>query len=113
MKLLQETQVQPEEIDSLGHMNVRYYMARMEKANSEMMAGLGLTDESAFLRRTDTYTRFMREQFEGATLQTYGHVLELTEGGLRTHVEVRNETKDQLAAVFIVIQPTSRNCANG
>ncbi|MEM7097907.1 MAG: thioesterase family protein [Pseudomonadota bacterium] len=102
MKLLQETRVLPEEIDSLGHMNVRYYMARMEKANSEMMAGLGLPYASAFLRRTDTYTRFMREQFEGATLQTYGQVLELAEGGMRTHVEVRNEAKEQTAAVFIV-----------
>ena len=50
MKLLQETQVLPEEIDSLGHMNVRYYMARMEQANSLMMAELGLPEESAFLR---------------------------------------------------------------
>lgn len=102
MKLLQESQVKSEEIDSLGHMNVRYYMSRMEKANSDMMAQLGLPGSSAFLRRTDTYTRFMREQFEGATLQTYGQVLAVTEGGLQTHVEVRNEAKEQTAAVFVV-----------
>ena len=102
MKLLQETKVLPEEIDSLGHMNVRYYMARMERANSDMMAELGLPAPTAFLRRTDTYTRFMREQFEGASLQTYGQVLEVTEGGMRTHVEIRNEANEQTAAVFIV-----------
>ena len=33
MQYLHETTVLPEEIDSLGHMNVRYYMARMERAN--------------------------------------------------------------------------------
>ena len=33
MQLLGESTVGAEEIDSLGHMNVRYYMARMEKAN--------------------------------------------------------------------------------
>lgn len=102
MKLLFENQVKPEEIDSLGHMNVRYYMARMESANGGMMAEQGLPYSGAFLRRTDTYTRFMREQFQGATLQTYGQILALTEGGVQTHVEVRNEDKAETAAVFIV-----------
>ena len=105
MEILHRSKVLPEEIDSLGHMNVRYYMARMERANSSLIEGLGVdaghTDEVA-LRRIDTYTRFRREQFEGATLHAVGGVLEVGEGGMRSYVEIRNPDKDEMAASFVV-----------
>ena len=46
MQLLHESTVLPEEIDSLGHMNVRFYMTRMEQANRVLVANLGI-DEPA------------------------------------------------------------------
>lgn len=104
MQRLHETTVQPEEIDSLGHMNVRYYMARMERANRQLMAELGIPAalmERSFPRRLDTYTRFRREQFEGATLHTLGGVLSLGEGGMRSYIEIRNPATDEVAATFI------------
>ena len=74
MQLLGESTVGAEEIDSLGHMNVRYYMARMEKANRILIDQLSEAATSSpanvLLRRTDTYTRLRREQFRGATLHT-------------------------------------------
>ena len=78
--LLDESVVQASEIDSLGHMNVRFYMERMERANRKLLSGLELPSdllETSFVRRTDTYTRFRAEQFEGATLHTVGGVLEV------------------------------------
>ena len=103
--LLDESTVLASEIDSLGHMNVRFYMTRMERANQKLLADLNLSSEllaNSFVRRTDTYTRFRAEQFEGATLHTIGGVLDVTEGGMRSYVEIRNAELDQSAATFIV-----------
>ena len=105
MRLLHESTVAPEEIDSLGHMNVRYYMARMEQANRRLISELGLpqaTQDNAMLGRVDTYTRFRNEQFEGANLHTVGGILTLGEGGMQSYIEVRNPDTEQTAATFIV-----------
>ncbi len=105
MQLLHESTVQDEEIDSLGHMNVRYYMARMEQANRTLIDSLDMPAETmaaGFLRRVDTYTRFRREQFAGAPLHTVGGVLALAEGGMQSYVEVRNADSQDVAATFIV-----------
>lgn len=105
MQLLHESTVLPEEIDSLGHMNVRFYMSRMEAANQVLIKELGVsvaTAKPSYLRRVDTYTRFLREQFEGATLHTKGGVLEFTESGMRSYVEISNPETEAVAATFIV-----------
>ena len=109
MQLLHESTVLPEQIDSLGHMNVRFYMARMETANQTLIKNLGLSvgnsDPNAgqtYLRRIDTYTRFLREQFEGAVLHTLGGVLDVSAAGVRSYVEIRNPTTGDVAATFIV-----------
>ncbi len=105
MQLLHDSQVRADEIDSLGHMNVRFYMARMEAANRKLLNQLGLPTDGEghlLLRRTDTYTRFRREQFEGARLHTAGGVLNVGEGGMQSYVEIRNPDSDEVAATFIV-----------
>ena len=72
LQIRQHSTVTADEIDSLGHMNVRYYVARMERANAELLKGLVEPGalERGMLSRVDTYTRFQREQFEGAKLVT-------------------------------------------
>ncbi|MEM7217951.1 MAG: thioesterase family protein [Pseudomonadota bacterium] len=105
MKLLDESIVAAEEIDSLGHMNVRYYMQRMERANRALLHDLGARDDlfdSHFLQRADVYTRFRNEQFEGARLHALGGVLGLDGQTLRTYVEIRNPDTQESAASFIV-----------
>ncbi len=105
MQLLHESTVQAEEIDSLGHMNVRFYMARMEAANQALLDDIGLPQDAlhgAYLRRIDTYTRFRQEQFEGAPLHAVGGVLTLGEAGMQSYVEIRNPETDTTAATFIV-----------
>ncbi len=104
MQLLHESTVLPEEIDSLGHMNVRYYMARMERANAVLIEGLGLDEHTlaaSFLRRVDTYTRFQREQFEGAPLHTQGGILNVSEGGMQSYIQIQNPDTQDVAATFI------------
>lgn len=105
MQLLNESTVLPEEIDSLGHMNVRHYGTRMEQANRALLANLGLHEDTlagGFLRSADTYTRFRREQFEGATLHAVGGLLQPTGDGLRSYVEIMNPDTGDVAATFVV-----------
>jgi acyl-CoA thioester hydrolase len=104
---LHQSVVQPDEIDSLGHVNVRHYIARMASANAALLARIGIVagaDES--LRRVDTYSRFHREQFSGATLVTSGGLI-AGEGidrsrAVAAYFEVRNHAGGELAATFIV-----------
>jgi acyl-CoA thioesterase FadM len=107
LKVLHESTVQPEEIDALGHMNVRYYMTRVDQANRAMLAELGIQDGSGkAIRRLDTYTRFHREQFAGATLLTLGGLI--ADAGsdesqaINGYFEIRNPDNNQVAASFIL-----------
>jgi len=42
MQRLDISRVLPEEIDSLGHLNVRYYLARVDRANQALLDGVML-----------------------------------------------------------------------
>jgi len=107
LKVLHESTVQPEEIDSLGHMNVRYYMTRVDQANRAMLAEIGIQEAPGrVIRRLDTYTRFHREQFAGATLHTLGGLIAI-EGAdespeVNGYFEIRNPDNNQVAASFIL-----------
>jgi len=107
LKVLHESTVQPEEIDALGHMNVRYYMARVDQANRSMLAELGIQEEPGkAIRRLDTYTRFHREQFAGATLHTLGGLIAVAGSDesreMNGYFEIRNPDNNQVAASFIL-----------
>lgn len=109
LPLLNESVVEESEIDSLGHMNVRYYLLRAAQANERVFKEAGLNEQlspTQFFRKVDTYTQFRKEQFAGAKLQTYGGLVnsEGTVGldGLRSYFEIRNPDTDALAATFII-----------
>ncbi len=106
MQELDRSRVTPDEIDSLGHLNVRFYLARVERANQKLMAALGLSEQvldtqKALLRRIDTYCRFRREQFEGAELTVLGGALGTVGNQVRCYFEIRNPARDELAATFV------------
>jgi len=110
--LLHESEVTPEEIDSLGHMNVRFYIARVARANAELLKRAGLYDPGLVdlrIRLVDTYTRFHQEQFAGAALNTLGGFVEsdsesLLDGqpGILCYYEIRNANTGAIAATFLV-----------
>ena len=105
--LLHESVVQADEIDSLGHMNVRFYIARADAANRKLLESADIkAGEGQVLRRVDTYTRFHREQFTGAPLKTYGGFIQsesVDPASARVaYFEIRNTEKDELAATFII-----------
>jgi len=107
MRLLHTSTVREDETDSLGHMNVRFYMERVERANFVLMAELGLERAALKARgqelfRVDSYCKYNREQFPGATLNVLGGVLDVADDGLRMFYEVRNPAQDAHAASFII-----------
>jgi acyl-CoA thioesterase FadM len=107
LKVLHESTVQPEEIDALGHMNVRYYMTRVDQANRSVLAERGIQEEPGkAIRRLDTYTRFHREQFAGATLHTLGGLIAVAGSDesreVNGYFEIRNPDNNQVAASFIL-----------
>jgi len=85
-------------------MNVRYYVARVADANVELLSRIGITaGESRNLRRVDTYTRFHKEQFEGATLHTFGGLIAREDSqGISGYYEIRNADSGDIAATFVI-----------
>ena len=78
MHILDESPVLESEIDSLGHMNVRFYIARIDRANNALLKLIGI-DAAALpgivISRSDTYSRFHREQFADSSLEVHGGLL--------------------------------------
>ena len=105
MQKLNESPVTLDQIDSLGHLNVRYYIARMDLANRQLLEANGVSgDEHTFLRRVDTYNKFRREQFNGAVLGTYGALIGKgvigPGGSVPAYFEIRNEETAMLRPAF-------------
>ncbi len=104
LTLLHESVVDDSQIDSLGHMNVRYYVSRAAEANFKLLKDIGIAEAEGFtLRRVDTYNRFLKEQFAGAKLAVYGGLVG-NQGDKRItgYYEIRNVDTNDLAATFII-----------
>ena len=98
LPILWESQVLPEHIDGLGHMNTKFYAVNARTAADRLLQELGLTarlpdDGSVFVAFPDVYTRFRKEQLEGALLVVRGGVLAVEEGGIRLYLELINRSK--------------------
>ena len=87
--------VTSDQIDELGHMNVRWYGANAHAASIEMCDRMGLQSPTI----SSTYTRHHHEQMEGNKLEVRSAVL----GGkqLRFFHELRNQANNDLAATFV------------
>lgn len=114
MQQLDVSRVASDEIDSLGHLNVRCYFARIDRASRNLLAALGLTAEEldanrAMVRRIDTYSHFRREQFEGAELTVHGGTLASIDDQIRCYFEIHNLPRDEVAASFIYQQHSERS----
>jgi len=89
--------VTPDQIDELGHMNVRYYGQNASAATAALAKQLGVGDASV----SGTYTRHHHEQMEGNQLEVRSAVLDDGGDQLRFFHELRNRDNDDLAATFI------------
>ena len=92
--------VTEDQIDHLGHMNVRFYAVNAHAATRTVLADLPGWDGRDHLVH-DVYTRHLREQLLGARLAVRSAVLESSTGALRLHHELVNRDTDDLAATFV------------
>lgn len=90
------TTVTPDQIDELGHMNVRWYGHSARAGTAALCDELALGEPSI----VSAYTRHHHEQMEGNKLEVRSAVLA---GGprLRLYHELRNQANDDLAATFV------------
>jgi acyl-CoA thioester hydrolase len=95
-----------EEIDHLGHMNVRFYLEKALRASQALAAEHGLSADAcrelgAVLELRDTFTRHYREQLVGAELVVMGGVLSVESDRLRFYHELQNPARGERAATFV------------
>jgi acyl-CoA thioester hydrolase len=96
--------VQTYECDAMGHMNVRFYLARATDALASLALALGLGPrfahaEHAYLAMTEAHIRFLGELRPGTPFLLYGGVLKLGEGP-RLYLEMRDVAAERVAATF-------------
>ena len=107
LRALHESVVRDEEIDALGHMNVRFYGARALESTDRLLAELGVEAGDLGAATTLSYdlprlfTRYQREQVAGAPLVVRGGLVRVDASGVRLYHELRNSKSDELAASFI------------
>lgn len=106
LELLHEAVVGADEIDELGHMNVRFYLLKALVATRNLSSLVGLSrdacaDQGCVLDLEDIYTRHYAEQMEGARLEVRGGVLDVQSDGARFYHELVNPERDEIAATYV------------
>jgi len=92
--------VTEDQIDHLGHMNVRYYAANARAGTDAFLAELGRAqpgDADVF----DMYTRHHREQLLGTELEVRSGVLGADADSIQIYNELADAATGGLAATFI------------
>lgn len=112
MEILHETEVTPDQIDHLGHMNVRHYGAHARAGAHVLLGALGVDPNGSrdaegaaagcVAALQDTYVRHHREQLVGAPLQVRGGVLDVSTDAVRLYQELVNVATGELAATFVL-----------
>ncbi len=103
MEVLYRTEVTPDQIDHLGHMNVQFYGAHARTGADHLLTQIGVRgDEGRALIGRDVYVRHHREQLVGAPLEVRGGVLDVSAARVRLYEELRNSDSDEVAATFVM-----------
>ncbi len=84
--------VTEEQIDHLGHMNVRHYAVNARAATRSFLGSGPIFD---------MYTRHHREQLLGAELEVRTGVLGVDSGSTRLYHELANASTGEIAATFV------------
>lgn len=100
LPITHRTRVTDDQIDHLGHMNVRFYGVAARAATQTVVAHLdGAGDLGVDV--VDVYTRHFREQLLGAELSVRSGLLQVGAGWVRVYHELVNDETGDLAASFV------------
>src|SRR5262245_51967073 len=95
-----ESTVTEEQIDHLGHMNVRFYAVNAKASTDALLADLpGWGGRPHVVH--DLYTRHLREQLLGTSLVVRSAVIGAGADGLRLYHELAAADTGVLAATFV------------
>ncbi len=92
--------VTEDQIDHLGHMNVRFYGENARQGSAVVLAELS-GDADVTLTPVFVYTRHHREQLLGARLLVRSGVVDVSIDELRLYHELLNEDSGVVAATFV------------
>ncbi len=92
--------VTEDQIDHLGHMNVRFYGVNATAGTRALVASLGAPADLT-VRLVDIYTRHHREQMLGARLLVRSGVVDASVDELVLYHELADEETGVLAATFV------------
>jgi acyl-CoA thioesterase FadM len=102
LELLLTTEVTADQIDHLGHMNVRYYAQHARSGAFALAEKLGAASEGPPVEQQDLYVRHHHEQLKGSQLAVHGGVLGSDPRGLHIYEELTNAETRELAATFVI-----------
>jgi acyl-CoA thioesterase FadM len=100
LRTTHHSEVTEDQIDHLGHMNVRFYAVNAQAGTEAMLAWLPGWGARPYLVH-DVYTRHHREQLLGTRLVVRSAVLGAGPDGLRLHHELAAQDTGVLAATFV------------
>ena len=100
LSITHRSTVTEDQIDHLGHMNVRFYGVNARLGTEAVLARLWAPSDLAF-PLVDVYTRHHREQLRGARLAVQSGVLDAGPDAVRLYHELVNEDTGDLAATFV------------
>lgn len=102
------------ECDEMGHMNVRFYVARMMEGLMELAHVIGIpyafseTSASTLVPR-DTHTRNLREAKAGEPLTLYAGIVEIKETSALIHFRFDHRSGDACATYLVWVDHVDRS----
>jgi len=95
--------VYPWECDHMGHMNVRFYVAKFDEATWQLFAMIGVTptymrEQDRGMAAVEQQITYKRELRPGDIITVRSGVVELREKVFRLYHEMRNEETGEIAA---------------
>lgn len=100
LRITHESTVTEDQIDHLGHMNVRFYAVNAREGTDALLADLPAWGDRPHVVH-DLYTRHLREQLLGTPLVVRSAVIGAGIDGLRLHHELAAADTGVLAATFV------------
>lgn len=99
--------VQVHECDAMGHMNVRFYVARATDALASLAITVGLGPrfaraQHAYLAMAEAHIRFVGEMRPGTPFVFQGGILQTGERP-RLYLEMRDVATNRVAATFAIV----------